>query len=267
MVLNLDKDYRLKPITKLYDKLNYDGYNCLYGIHEDVGFQKDYEFPCGSINFNDVTSALKLKNNFYLKDMVAVISDTHMYEGLLQIIDYLNALGIKHLIHAGDIGHVKDLEAMNEFNGRIYGVLGNHDRQYAGEFLQYFDSIHNDRTGKFSIRYDYLRVNILEHEFTIIHEHNDVIEDWINLLTFNVSELELKHRKYYTRTIVFGHIHRPLLFQKLDRIYDDYRQISPTLLNPGFCCKIDVPNIEVENFPQFCLYNVNNPVKSVFVCL
>lgn len=252
-IMSFQVDYKMKPIYDFYEKLRFDRYECLFGLHHDIGYSDMHKFPV-----RDTYIDKKLFTSFMNRETtVAVISDTHNYENIDQVISYINEYDIEWLIHAGDIGSPYMLDKLAKFKGQIVGVLGNHDRQYAADFLMKMREINQKTPDKIVLGYDSLKTRILNHNFHVIHEHNDVIEPLM-------YELTTTH-VYNDKTIVFGHIHRPMLFVKEREIVGNYEWTSPVILNSGICCRKDNITLDVESEPMFCLYNVKNPLWSVFV--
>lgn len=250
--MSYQTDYKTKPIYDLYDKLRFDKFECLFGLHHDVGYNEGHKFPIPVTQLGD-----EITSGFVDPNMtVAVISDTHNYENIDEIIDYINTFNLEYLIHAGDIGSPYMLDKLAKFNGAgVLGVLGNHDKQYAADFLLKMKEINEKDKDKICLKYDRLDARILGHGFYIIHEHT--IQPLIDSLTTTSPFIDT--------TIVFGHIHRPMVFRKEEELIGIHFNNSPIILNPGICCvKKDTTN-EVEKNPMFCFYNVKNPLWSVFV--
>lgn len=63
---------------------------------------------------------------------IAIISDTHdNLENMKKAVQWLNSQGIKEMIHCGDIASKETITELSKlFQGNIYAVLGNMDRDY-----------------------------------------------------------------------------------------------------------------------------------------
>lgn len=63
---------------------------------------------------------------------IAIISDTHdNLENIKKAVQWLNEQGIKEMIHCGDIASKETItELAKLFDGKIYAVFGNMDKEY-----------------------------------------------------------------------------------------------------------------------------------------
>src|SRR5580765_1887330 len=73
-----------------------------------------------------------IRANESINKYVLVIADTHNSEHFIDvIIDVANRLGIKNILHAGDIVTDRTLTKFNQYRGKLSVTFGNHDKQIA----------------------------------------------------------------------------------------------------------------------------------------
>src|SRR5690349_298360 len=143
----------------MYDMINFNDYKCYYCIPEDVGVTNTFT----TLKFPDDL------NNVWEYD-VAIVSDTHNYHGTKQVFEKFEQVGIKNVIHAGDIGSAEMLEIMLEaYSGKMYGVLGNHDRMWAAGFLYY----KNKYADRLTLEYNHSFQVLGRMVFHIYHENDE----------------------------------------------------------------------------------------------
>lgn len=248
----------MTPIFDLYDHLAFNKYQALYVDRHDAGFRADHEFPCAVFDIDDTSALIKTIQETKDHRFVGVIADTHGYEKIDQVISYLNKLNIDLLIHAGDIGRPEFLDKLMNFRGDVYGVLGNHDRPEAAAYLPIIESWDDNNGGRLRLGYEYLGFHYRYHDFFVIHEHGERIKPYMESL-INRGYGSVK------QTIIFGHIHRPLLYSKPIEQVGDYFYTHARILNPGICSKDPKWDLGYES--TFCLYCIEYPMRSVFIKL
>jgi putative phosphoesterase len=204
-------------IVQLYDQFQFEGFKCLYGPEEEITGEQLKE-----ITFSKLA-------DFEFDNHIAIMADTHDYDKLDDVIDVIKT---DILIHAGDFGTPESaMKSLKKFNGMFFGVLGNHDRQYAASFLPYLNY-------RFQMGYLVKRFTIDNTLVVHLRHENEGME---NLIYDSPTQM--------AGLIIYGHSHKPVFFHK-NRM---------TIVNPGILC--DVGN----NKPTMCLYSMNNPKESVFV--
>ena len=63
---------------------------------------------------------------------IGVVSDTHNHlANVGRIVELLNAAGVEHVIHTGDITQAKTLEVLAGLRAPLHGVYGNNDLERA----------------------------------------------------------------------------------------------------------------------------------------
>src|SRR4028119_1983240 len=81
-------------------------------------------------NIDTIANTLNASMKLDPKHYVILIGDTHDDSSFIHnLIHAANRAKIKTIIHTGDIVHAGTLEKFKEFNGMVYGVLGNHDKR------------------------------------------------------------------------------------------------------------------------------------------
>lgn len=64
---------------------------------------------------------------------VAVVADSHDYmTNIKKLVKAVNDLGIKYMLHCGDIVAPFTIKAFGEYKGEFYGCFGNNDGERAG---------------------------------------------------------------------------------------------------------------------------------------
>jgi putative phosphoesterase len=218
-------------ITQLYEKLKFDGYDCLYSKHEE-----------GLAHFNQEAYKPKLPMVRWKvggripdyecpsKDHVLVVSDTHDDVVAMEyVIKMANAMGIKFMIHGGDIVHNGMMATFKDFRGRIFGVLGNHDRLNAAHYI--YEHPQTD------LKWDLNRFSIYGKKFVLTHGES-------------IPEMGriVDEEKTGWNFLIYGHWHAPCFFQR------DYNCV----INPGMFTTAE---------PVFLLLNIHKPEESVYVKL
>ena len=171
-----------------------------------------------------------------------VISDTHNNLKYIQtIIEVANRLGIKNILHGGDIVNQESLSEFSNFRGKLSVVFGNHDKVFTGK--KELNRICNKY--RFNHRNDFMRINIGSKTVVMTHGNDTKLLD----------ELIYDHDFDY---LILGHYHRRLLLH------------NPTankyVINPGAFNDNPLPSNYQENVPSFALLplNTNSPSDITF---
>ena len=218
-------------ITQFYDKLKFDGYSCLYSKHEEGLAAYNHEeyrsqLPSMTWKVGAKVGEYECPN----RDYVLVVSDTHDDVVAMEyVIKKANAMGIRFMIHAGDIVHNNMMEAFADFRGRIFGVLGNHDRLNAAHYIY-----EHPRT---DLKWDTNRFRIYGKKFIL--NHGESLDTLGRFADESRGEWNF---------LIYGHWHAPAFFLR------DYNCV----INPGMFTTAE---------PVFLLLNINNPMESIYVRL
>jgi hypothetical protein len=96
---------------------------------------------------------------------IAIVSDTHgNVANFKKAVDWINKNNIQTILHCGDIGDPKSLkESLKNFKGKVFGVLGNMDRDY-----KFFISEYNN-ISKCEIKEDTYEIEINKKKIAINH--------------------------------------------------------------------------------------------------
>jgi len=70
---------------------------------------------------------------------IAIVSDTHgNVKNFKKVIAWINKENVKVILHCGDIGSPESFrESLEGFDGKLYGVLGNMDKDYRLDLKDY----------------------------------------------------------------------------------------------------------------------------------
>ena len=96
---------------------------------------------------------------------IAIVSDTHgNAANFRKAVNWLNKNNISLILHAGDIGSPESLvESLAEFKGKLFGVLGNMDRDYRIDLAKY-------QNKKTQILEEVLEKEIGRRKIAIVHK-------------------------------------------------------------------------------------------------
>lgn len=170
------------------------------------------------------------KRDFKPEKYFLLVSDTHDDTNYIHnLVHALNKNGIKNLIHCGDICDPGTLSKFREFNGRVSGVLGNHDKKNAGVLKLVCDK-HN-----FNFGYDILRINSGGKK--IVATHGDDV---------NLQNRVTDHERF--NFMVFGHTHRRLLLWN--------KKQGRFIINAGAYFDDPLPSDPDDSIPSFVLFPV-----------
>ena len=193
-------------------------------------------------NIDTIANTLNASMKLDPKHYVILIGDTHDDSSFIHnLIHAANRAKIKTIIHTGDIVHAGTLEKFKEFNGMVYGVLGNHDKRL-GDHAQFVDVI---KRHAFSFRYDVLRLSKVKKKILVTHGDNKKL---LNRL--------YDHEKFHY--LMYGHFHRKiLLYNKLTNQF---------IINPGAYSSDPLPSDENDNRPSFAIVPIisDDPRNVVF---
>lgn len=176
------------------------------------------------------------------KRYMLVISDTHNNIRYIQtIIEVANRLGIKHILHGGDVVNQEALSEFHNFKGKLSVVFGNHDKVFTGK--KELNRICNKY--RFNHRNDFIRINIGNK--TIVMTHGNDTKLLENLIYDHDFDF-----------LVLGHYHRRLLLHN--------PATNKYVINPGAFNDNPLPSNYQENIPSFALLplNTNNPSDIIF---
>lgn len=149
----------------------------------------------------------------------AIVSDSHgNTANFKKAVGFLNNEGIKTILHCGDIGSPESLkESLEDFEGNIFGVLGNMDRDYKILIEEY------NRIPGAKIEEHILTTEVFGKKIAITHYPEDA--------------RELAESGKYD-LVFYGHTHKPW----------EEKVASCRLINPG--------EIAGQRFkPSFAVYD------------
>jgi len=135
---------------------------------------------------------------------IAIVSDTHgNVKNFKKAIDWIKSQNINTILHCGDIGSLESLrESLVNFNGKLFGVLGNMDKDFRVLVDEY-----NKITGV-KIGLDILEIELDTKKIAITH------------LPDTAKELA-ESGKF--QMVFYGHTHKPW----------EERVENCRMLNPG----------------------------------
>lgn len=119
----------------------------------------------------------------------AIISDTHgNVVNFKKVINWLKKNNIGPILHCGDIGNPESLEeSLVDFNGELYGVLGNMDKDYKIDIKKY-------QQPHVKIYEELAEIEIQEKRIAIIHRPD------------RTKELAMSGKYDF---VFYGHTHKP----------------------------------------------------------
>ena len=222
-------------ITDLYDRLKGGGYECLYSKHEEgLAFheKREYHPKLPSMVWKVESKIPEYEEAFMnTKECVLVVSDTHDDVVAMEyVMKRANAMGIRFMVHAGDIVHNGMMATFREFRGRIFGVLGNHDRLNAAHYVYEHPCM--------DLKWDTNRFSIYGKSFVV--NHGESIAEMVDMV-------EKEGGADFT---IYGHWHAPCFFRNNEK--------KKCVINPGMFTTTE---------PVFLLLNIKDPMASIYVKL
>ncbi len=219
--INIDPDLNYPVMKKPVEKLLSTGFNRIQNYMRervDLDVESIYYSILENIPSKEPTKRYAL-----------VISDTHNNITYIRtIIEVANRLGIKNIIHAGDIVNQHALSEFQHFQGKLSVAFGNHDKAFTGK--KELNRICNKH--KFNHKCDFVRVNICGKTIVVTHGNDTKL----------MEELIYDHDFDF---LIVGHYHRRLLLHN--------PATNKYFINPGAFNDNPLPSNYQENIPSFVL--------------
>lgn len=171
-----------------------------------------------------------------------LVSDTHDNKLYINaLIQIANKVGIRHVIHCGDIVSEESLESFSALKGKFHVVYGNHDMLFTHKYKLNRVSEHHN----FSHGDTHVVLNHMNKKIIVTHGHNT------SILMSIIEEGDFD-------LLFLGHYHMRMLYWN--------RNSNKYMINPGCFTNNKLMIEKQDNLPSFVLFPIepNNPADIIF---